>query len=146
MKRDTKLKGDLAEQIVICEALKRNVDVSIPVGDRLPYDLIFDVDGVLLKIQVKCAWFDKRASNYVVDTRMYKSNRKNCYHEKYSNRQFDFAIIVVLDTNSIYIMPSNVFNSYKSGITLAETDGRQRVPKSMAYKNNWDILSVSKGC
>jgi hypothetical protein len=29
-----------------------------PVGDRLPYDLAFDVNGVLIKIQVKYAWFD----------------------------------------------------------------------------------------
>ncbi|MEL6924209.1 MAG: group I intron-associated PD-(D/E)XK endonuclease [Bacteroidota bacterium] len=38
-------------------------------GDRLPYDLVLDIDGVLVKIQVKAAWFDSSKENYVVDNR-----------------------------------------------------------------------------
>ncbi len=50
---DTKLKGDIAEQAAVFHALKRGWGVLKPVGDRLPYDLVFDVDGVLIKVQVK---------------------------------------------------------------------------------------------
>ncbi len=48
---DTKLKGDIAEQAAVLHALKRGWGVLKPVGDRLPYDLVFDVEGTLIKIQ-----------------------------------------------------------------------------------------------
>jgi streptomycin 6-kinase len=44
---DTKLKGDIAEQAVVLHALKRGWRVLKPVGDRLAYDLVFDVEGNL---------------------------------------------------------------------------------------------------
>ncbi|MEJ2720029.1 MAG: group I intron-associated PD-(D/E)XK endonuclease, partial [bacterium] len=47
---NTKLKGDVAEQAAVLKALKQGWGVLKPVGDRLPYDLVFDVEGVLVKI------------------------------------------------------------------------------------------------
>jgi PD-(D/E)XK endonuclease len=49
---DTKLKGDVAEQTVILESLKKGWGVSRPVGDRMPYDLVVDINGKLVKVQV----------------------------------------------------------------------------------------------
>ena len=49
----TKQKGDIAEQAVILQALRLGWGVCKPVGDRMPYDLVFDIDGILSKIQVK---------------------------------------------------------------------------------------------
>lgn len=40
----TKKKGDVAEQAVILEGLKRGWGVLTPIGDRLPYDLVFDIN------------------------------------------------------------------------------------------------------
>ncbi|MBU1006833.1 MAG: hypothetical protein KKH08_04490 [Candidatus Omnitrophica bacterium] len=50
---DTKLKADIAESAVTTELLKRGFNVLKPFGDRLPYDLAVDLDGRLIKIQVK---------------------------------------------------------------------------------------------
>jgi hypothetical protein len=49
---DKKLKGDIAEQKVILEALKQNIGVSRPIGDRLAYDMIFDVGGELHRLNL----------------------------------------------------------------------------------------------
>ncbi|MCB0559991.1 MAG: hypothetical protein KDD09_13655 [Phaeodactylibacter sp.] len=73
---DTKLKGDIAEQALVLKALKREWGVLAPVGDRLPYDLVLDVDGALIKVQVKSAWWDVKKGNYVVDNRRTKTNRR----------------------------------------------------------------------
>jgi hypothetical protein len=59
---DTKLKGDIAEQAAILHALKQGWGVLKLVGDRRPYDLVFDVSGTLVKIQVKSAWLDTPSS------------------------------------------------------------------------------------
>jgi hypothetical protein len=66
---DTKQKGDIAEQAVVLKALKQGWGVLKPVGDRLPYDLVLDIGGSFVKVQVKYAWFDIKRNNYVVDTK-----------------------------------------------------------------------------
>jgi len=73
---DTKLKGDIAEQAAILKALQYGWNVLTPIGDRLPYDLVFEIDGRFIKVQVKSAWFDEQKQNYVVDNRRTKTNRK----------------------------------------------------------------------
>jgi len=47
---DTKLKADIAEYAVVTALLKRGFRVLKPIGDRLPYDLVLDVNGKLLRI------------------------------------------------------------------------------------------------
>lgn len=49
----TNMKGDLAELKVAAKFLEKGWYVSYPFGDDTPYDLIVDVDGSLMKVQVK---------------------------------------------------------------------------------------------
>jgi hypothetical protein len=137
---DTKLKGDIAEQAVILLALKQGWGVLKPVGDRLPYDMVFDIDGKFVKIQVKSAWFDESRQNYVVDNRRTKTNRRIMLREKYCESDFDFAIIYLEEIHIFYIMPVDIFISYSSEIHLVETEKRQRKPKSADYREAWHLL------
>jgi hypothetical protein len=137
---DTKQKGDIAEQAAILQALKFGCGVLKPVGDRLPYDLVFDVDGTLIKIQVKYAWFDGVRGNYVVDNRRTKTNRRQMLRSAYSEQDFDFAIAYIADRELFYIFPVAVFISFASEIHLVETDRRQRKPRSAAYRDAWQLI------
>ena len=119
---DTKLKSDVAEAAVITALLKRGFKVLKPVGDRLPYDLALDVDGKLLKIQVKSAWYYN--GNYTVDTRRTKTNRRHMVRSRYDDKDFDFAILYIDRLNTFYVMPISVFSAYKSGINLVESEKR----------------------
>jgi hypothetical protein len=83
---DTKLKGDIAEQAVVLYALKQEWGVLKPFGDRLPYDLVFDINENFLKIQVKSAWFDVKRQNYVVDSRRTKTKQKANAKRNLQNR------------------------------------------------------------
>jgi len=136
----TKQKGTIAEQAVILAALQRNWGVAVPVGDFLPYDLIFDVNGHLLKIQVKSAWYDATKQNYVVDNRRTKTNRREMLRSPYDDEDFDFAILYIDTLSVFYVMPNAVFNSYGSEIHLVEGEKRQRKPKSYAYREAWGLL------
>jgi hypothetical protein len=138
---DTKLKADIAESAVTTELLKRGFRVLLPVGDRLAYDLAVDLDGRLLRLQVKSAWFNHKAKCFVVDVRRTKTNRRRMLRQRYSADDFDFAIIYLAERNTFYVMPVNVFAKYGSTVTLVETDKRQRKPKSADYKERWDLLS-----
>ncbi|MGB8643964.1 MAG: group I intron-associated PD-(D/E)XK endonuclease [Anaerolineae bacterium] len=137
---DTKIKGDVAEQAAILHALERGWGVLKPIGDRLPYDLVFDVEGTLVKIQVKCAWFDQARSNYVVDNRRTKTNRRIMLRGTYSKSDFDFALVYIQDLNLFYIFPVDVFIGYASEIHMVEVDKRQRKPQSAEYREAWPLI------
>ncbi|HYV92857.1 MAG TPA: group I intron-associated PD-(D/E)XK endonuclease [Chitinophagales bacterium] len=137
---NTKAKGDIAEHAVIFHALKRGWGVLKPLGDRLPYDLVLDVDGKLLKVQVKGAWFDSKRKNYVVDNRRTKTNRRRMVRAKYCEADFDFAIIYIQELEVFYVIPVSEFISYGSEVHLVETEKRQRKPKSEKFRNAWELI------
>jgi hypothetical protein len=121
---DTKLKGDIAEQAAILQALKRGWGVLKPVRDRLPYDLVFDIEGTFVKVQVKFAWFDHLRGNYVVDNRRTKTNRRTMIRTSYQPSDFDFALAYIADSDLFYVFPVDVFIGYASEIHLVDTDKR----------------------
>jgi hypothetical protein len=97
-----------------------------PVGDRLAYDLVIDIDGYLQKIQIKCAWWDAARKNYVVDHRRTKTNRRQMVRAPYCERDFDFAIVYISEMHRFFVFPVAVFIAYGSAIHLSVTDKRQR--------------------
>ncbi len=137
---DTKLKGDIAEQAVTLFALKQGWGVLKPVGDRLPYDLVFDINGKLVKIQVKSAWFDLKRQNYVIDTRRTKTNRRQMLRELYSSSDFDFAVAYIEEIHVFYVIPVDEFVSYGFEIHLVEAEKRQRKPKSSEFREAWKLI------
>ena len=140
---DTKLKADVAESAVMTALLKRGFKVLKPIGGRLPYDLALDVNGKLLKIQVKSAWHYN--GSYTVDSRRTKTNRRRMLRSRYDDKDFDFAIIYIERLEVFYVIPILAFSAYKSGISLVETKKRQRKPQSAIYRERWDLLSKG-GC
>ena len=140
---DTKLRADIAESAVVTELLSRGYRVLKPVGDRLPYDLAVDLDGRLVRIQVKHAWFDKGKELHLVDARRTNTNRRRMIRRRYSNSDFDFAIVYLTHDGKrhFYIMPVEVFMSYGSTVGFVVDVKRQRPPKSDRYREQWDLLS-----
>jgi hypothetical protein len=137
----TKAKGDIAEQAAILKLLQLGWGVSKPFGDRLPYDLIVDISGKLVKLQVKSAWFDERDQNYFVDVRRTKTNRRVMLREVYHPGDFDFALVYIPEKHIFYVFPLEVFVGYGSSLTLVEADKRQRKPKSANYREAFQLIS-----
>jgi hypothetical protein len=138
---DTKLKSDIAESAVSTELLSRGFSVLKPVGDRLPYDIAVDVNGKLIRIQVKHAWYNKKDKAYVVDVRRTKTNRRRMVRKKYDNNDFDFAVVFIGEERIFYVIPSAVFNGFASSISFIEDHKRQRSPKSDQYRENWQLIT-----
>jgi hypothetical protein len=136
----TKLKGDNEEQAAILQALQLGWGVLRPIGDRLAYDLVFDVQGILSKIQVKSSWYDEKSGNYVVDNRRTKTNRREILRANYSLEDFDFALVYIQEINLFYVFPVDIFIGYGSEIHLVENDKRQRKPKSAIYRGAGDLI------
>ena len=142
----TKLKGDIAEQAAILSALKNGWGVLKPVGDRYPYDLVFDINGALVKVQVKSAWYNSRRGNYVVDNRRTKTNRRVMIRDAYSPEDFDFALVYAQELNLFYVFPVDVFIDYGSEIHIVEVNKRQRKPRSANYRDAWELILQWAAC
>jgi hypothetical protein len=109
---DTKLKGDIVEQTAVLHGLRQGWGVLKPIGDRLPYDFVYDIGGVLVKVQVKSAGYDAAKENYVVDTRRTKTNRREMVRELYGPLDFDFALAYIDELDAFYVFPVEVFIGY----------------------------------
>jgi hypothetical protein len=142
----TKLKGDIAEQAAILHALRRGWGVLKPIGDRMPYDLVFHIEGTLVKVQVKCAWFNETRGNYVVDNRRTKTNRRTMIRDAYKPSDFDFALVYVSELDTFYVFPVDVFIDYGSEIHLIEVERRQRKPRSADYRDAWHLILHWAAC
>ncbi len=118
---DTKLKGDVAEQAAVLHALKRGWGVLKPIGDRLPYDLVFDVDGALVKIQVKLGWYDRRTGNYVADNRRTKTNRRVMIRDCYRATDFDFALVIRRGFRFVLRVPCRCVRGLRKWHTLGRS-------------------------
>ncbi len=138
---NTKQKGDIAEQTAIIRLLELGWSVAKPIGDRQPYDLIADVNGNLVKLQVKSAWFNAHDQNYCIDVRRTKTNRRKMLRSLYKNQDFDFALVYVPDKQIFYVFPVEVFIGFGSTLSLIETGKRQRKPRSHDYREAFELIS-----
>jgi len=139
---DTKLKGDIAEQSTILRALKFGWGVLKPVGDRHSYDLVFDINGILVKIQVKSAWYHEPDDVYLTDNRRTQTNRRNIKRSLYRATDFEFALVYLDSLDVFYVFPSEVFIAFASSISLVESKKRQRQPRSAKYREAWPLIST----
>lgn len=134
-----KHRGDIAEQAVVLRALKRGWSVLLPVGDNLPYDMVFDIKGRLVKVQVKSAWLDS-SSSYVVDHRRTKSNRKRTLYARYKETDFDFALVFLPKIEVFYVFPVAVLLSFAGNVHMREAPSRNGKPRSFEYREAWDLI------
>ncbi len=102
--------------------------------------MVFDVQGALVRIQVKSAWLDQASVNYVIDNRRTRTNRRVMRRAPYQSKEFDFAIAYLPEKDICYVFPTEVFIGYGSEIHMVETDKRQRKPKSAAYRDAWELI------
>lgn len=89
---NTKQKGSLAVANCISKLYQLGYEVLLPVGDRKPYDLVFD-DGVrLCTVQVKYAGLNANGK-CIAGLRITGGNQSYNYAKKYTDNAFDFLYI-----------------------------------------------------
>ncbi len=91
MELDAKKKGNLTEMQCMSAFMSQNCGVSIPFGDNSKYDFIADVDGCLLKIQVKTASVSKKDENAIrFSCRSTHLNCKGVQNVRYTKDDIDY--------------------------------------------------------
>ncbi len=143
---DTKLIGDLSERMVSVELLKLGLNVLEPVGDRLWYDLAIDLNGKLVRVQVRTAWYDSASDLYIGNVRSTKTNRAEYKCIRSDTTRTEFFVFVVQTLAQFYVVPAATVLLYKSSITFSPHRVRLRDSHRIeSYKNAWILLNNADG-
>ena len=89
MSLDTKQKGNLTELQCLAAFVEQGYNVSIPYGENSKYDFIADINGFLIKIQVKTSSL-KNEGAFHFSCRTTHLNSKGVTNERYSSKDVDF--------------------------------------------------------
>ena len=96
----TNQKGKITESEVLKTAISLGIEVSIPFGDKSRYDQIWDVNGKLLRIQVKTCR-PRRKGGDAIEFNCYScSNGKRL---RYSLEDIDY--FATSWENQVYLIP-----------------------------------------
>ena len=93
-------KGKITEIEVLSYITKLGYSVSIPFGDKDRYDQIWDINGKLLKIQIKTSHFKNKNQNAFTFKCKTTSNGKDY---KYTKNDIDY--FATIWDNKCYLIP-----------------------------------------
>ena len=93
---NTKYKGSLAVSQCIAKLYSLGHEVFLPIGDRKPYDLIFDDHGHLYRVQVKYAGKSLKGKHSAY-LRITGGNQSFNHAQKYKDDDFDYLYIFTSD-------------------------------------------------
>lgn len=99
---DSKFIGNITELEVLTYITKLGYQVSIPFGDRERYDQIWDINGKLLRVQVKTSHL---IDDNAIQFSCYSSHRKEgrSIKSKYTSDEIDY--FATFWNNKCYLIP-----------------------------------------
>ena len=131
--QDTKKLGDLSEMEAAMFAIKQGIEVSKPIGDRYRYDQIWDINGKLLRIQVK----SPHISNGAVEVNCKSMSRikgKSVSHP-YNGNEID-AIVVPYNDNCYMLLPKD-FGKNAIRLRFESTSGKNK--RNIKWLNDYSF-------
>lgn len=106
-------RGNIGMGYAVAKLTELGYNISIPITDSQDYDLIADLEGVLLKVQVKTTSYkDKKSEYYMV------ALRTKTYNKLKSFTDSDCDLLFVLtESGQMYLIPKNEIK-VRNGLTL----------------------------
>lgn len=100
---NSKQKGDLAIAQAIQYYMFNGFEVCLPIGDKRPYDLVVEKDGLLKRVQVKYAGL-YNSNECRVALRVMGGNQSWHTAKKYEDDDFDY-LFVYTASNRKFVLP-----------------------------------------
>ena len=87
----TKAKGNLTQLQCITAFYELGFQVSIPYGENSRYDFIADINGKLIRVQVKTSSIKKNTEGAIsFSTRSTRTNSTHCISNPYTYQEIDY--------------------------------------------------------
>lgn len=119
---NTKLKGDITELEVLTYVTKLGIKVSLPFGDRARYDQIWDINGKLLRIQIKSS----RILDGKFEISCKSTNRGNGRYIQHPYNEDEIDAIVTFFEGDCYFIPVKDINKTSMQLRLDESKNGQK--------------------
>ena len=138
----TKQTGDLSEISFVAWCLEKGLGVALPFGDRHPYDVIVDVGGRLIKVQVKTGWYRYSGVLAVAVTNTTTENGKWVY-QNYIGRA-DRIVARDPETKIMYVFrPDDLGEDAREiHFRLRPTKNKQKV--GVRFAVDYELTSVDQ--
>lgn len=112
---ETKIKGDLAELMVMADLAQQGFKVALPFGDDWDYDLIVSNSGKLERIQIKYRESDGdilkvKCVSYTI------AAGKQTGTKKYTSETIDWLAVYDKTTNLCFYFPSHLLGEGKAAL------------------------------
>lgn len=121
----SKQKGDLTELQCITAFYELGYIVSIPYGENSRYDLIADINGRLIKIQVKKSRIKKEDEAIVFICRSTNVNTQKTTYRRYNKEQIDY--FATFWDGKCYLIPVEECGVEKTLRFCYPSNGQKRV-------------------
>jgi PD-(D/E)XK nuclease superfamily protein len=99
----TDQKGNIAEAEIVAAAIKLGIDVYKPVGEGGRYDMIFELDDDLLRVQ--CKWAPRHGDVIVVRCYSTRRTREGLLRRPYKSGEIDAFAAYCPDVDRCYFLP-----------------------------------------
>jgi hypothetical protein len=124
---DSKLVGDVSQLMVAAELASRGFNVLVPIGDRMPYDLLVDNHGRYCRIQVRTATAVPRWD-------LWQSNIK-------ATEGMDLFVFVIQKERLFYIVPVEECRKLTTKISfIPHRKGNTRAVDTERYREAWQLV------
>jgi len=118
--KNSKKQGDVGLGSAIAWFTSQGYTVCIPLTDSQDYDLVVEIDDMMLRVQVKTTTQKNVAGSYVVGLRTLGGNQSFHTIKKFDKEKVDY-IFVLTEDGSRYFIPSNDVE-VKSQLTLSKCE------------------------
>lgn len=105
-----KEKGDLAVAHAISYFMTNGYEVCLPIGDKRPYDLVVELEGMLSRVQIKYAGWYSGDKKYKAALRTMGGNQSYHTAKKYDANDFDLLFVYVENSRKFLIPWSKLIN------------------------------------
>ena len=127
---DTNIIGLITEMQVATYVISKGYTVSVPYGNKDRYDQIWDINGKLLKVQIKTSrWYEKytqkEAFTFSCKTSYTKGNNRGIVTKKYTEDEIDY--FATFFEGQCYVVP------------VSECKGVQKILRFSSSVNNSNI-------
>lgn len=136
---DTKQTGLVAELTIQLALLKQGYTVLMPLGDKNRYDLVVEVGGTFLKVQVKSA----RLIEGAIEANLYRvlkihGEKDRFHHVAYSENEVDIFALYCAEIDKICLVPYQEVKDQKN-IRLRVDKPVSGQQLKIRYASDYDI-------
>ena len=123
--KDTKLIGDITELEILAYITKLGYQVSVPFGDRAKYDQVWDIEGNLIRVQVKTAKLHKSGDYLIICCKSTTRRKGKSVSVSYTKKDIDF--LATFYDDKCFLISVNDLPSKQKILRLNKPRNNQKV-------------------